>query len=70
VRELTLSDITVMAQGYCVIGLERTAQGSFRSVRPLPRRGHAWPAFFPYGRGSIFRYSPAATSKSMPHVED
>jgi hypothetical protein len=59
-----------MAQGYCIIGLERTAQGSFRSVRPLPRRGHAWPAFFPYGRGSIIRYSPATTSKSMPHVED
>ena len=69
-RELTLADITVMAHGYCVIGLERTAEGAFRSVRPLPRRGHAWPAFFPYGRGSIIRFSPATTSISMPHVED
>jgi len=70
VRELTLSDITVMAQGYCVIGLERTAEGAFRSVRPLPRRSHAWPAFFPYGRGSIIRFSPATTPALMPHVED
>jgi len=69
-RELILSDITVMAQGYCVIGLERIAQSAFRSVRPLPRRSYAWPAFFPYGRGSIIRFSPATTSITPPHLED
>jgi len=59
-----------MGQGHCVIGLEQTAQGAFHSVRPMPRRGYAWPAFFPYGRGSIIRFSPAATPLSPPHLED
>jgi hypothetical protein len=70
VRELILSDITVMGQGHCVIGLEQTAQGAFHSVRPMPQRSHAWPAFFPYGRGSIIRFSAAATPVSPPHLED
>ena len=43
-RDLILSDITVMGPGYCVIGLERVAQDAFRSVRPLPPRSYAWPS--------------------------
>ena len=69
-RDLILSDITVMGPGYCVIGLERVAQDAFRSVRPVPRRGNAWPETFPYGRGSMVRFIPAPTSASPPHLED
>ena len=69
-RDLILSDITVMGSGYCVIGLERVAQDAFRSVRPLPPRSYAWPATFPHGRGSLVRLVPAPTSASPPHLED
>jgi hypothetical protein len=68
--ELILSDITVMGLGYCVIGLERTAQGVFRSVRPMPHRSYAWPTTFPYNRGNKVRFMPAATLASPPHLED
>ncbi len=69
-RELILSDITLMGPGYCVIGLERVAENAFRSVRPLPPKSHAWPNTFPYGRGSTVRFIPAPTSASPPHLED
>ena len=69
-RELILSEITVMGPGYCVIGLERVAQGALRSVRPMPRMGAAWPKTFPYGRGSAVRFVPAPTAASAPHFED
>jgi hypothetical protein len=96
-RELILSDITVMGPGYCVIGLERAAQtcfptsaafpapeslpaadlqkeqvgaARFRSVRPMPRIGAAWPKTFPYSRGSVVRFVAAPTSASPPHLED
>jgi len=68
-RELILSDITLMGQGYCVIGLESEARGAYRSVRPLPRNSYAWPTF-PYGRGTLVRFSPAATVAPPPHRED
>jgi hypothetical protein len=69
-RELILSDITVMGPGYCVIGLERVAEGTFRSVRPMPRIGAAWPRTFPHSRGSIVRFVAAPTPTLPPHVED
>ncbi len=69
-RELILSDITVMGPGYCVIGLERVGQDAFRSVRPMPQIGAAWPRTFPYVRGSIVRFVPAPTSAAPPHLED
>ena len=69
-RELILSDITVMGPGYCVIGLERVAEGALRSVRPMPRAGAAWPKTFPYGRGSAIRFVPAPTAALPPHLED
>jgi len=69
-RELILSDITVMGPGYCVIGLEGVAPGALRSIRPLPRTGAAWPKTFPYGRGSAIRFVSAPTAASPPHLED
>jgi hypothetical protein len=69
-RELILSDITVMGPGYCVIGLERVAQGALRSIRPMPPAGAAWPKTFPYSRGSFVRFEPAHTFAAPPHLED
>jgi len=97
-RELILSDITVMGPGYCVIGLERVGSANldasasaalptpesmqaadlqkgrvcarFRSVRPLPRIGAAWPKTFPYSRGSTVCFLPAPSSAVPPHLED
>jgi hypothetical protein len=68
--ELILSDITEMGPGYCVIGVERVAQDSYRSIRPLPPRGYAWNKPFRYERGNGVRYVPAPTVASPPHIED
>ncbi len=67
--ELILSDITRMGAGLCVIGLERTESG-YRSVRPGPTRGHAWPAQFPYHRGDRIQYHLMPAETKPPHVED
>jgi hypothetical protein len=69
-RELILSDITEMGPGLCVIGVERATQDAFRSVRPVPPRGNAWPNTFPHRRGSIVGFDPAPTPASLPHIED
>lgn len=68
--ELILSDITVMGQGYCVIGLERLASGAFRSIRPMPPWGFAWREPFPYKRGDCVRFRPTNGMSSAPHIED
>ncbi len=68
--ELILSDITVMGEGYCVIGLERTGPDSFRSVRPFPLEAYAWREPFPYCRGNSVRIHPVPTVASRPHIED
>lgn len=68
--ELILSDITRMGTGLCVIGLERADSG-YRSVRPGPSRGHAWPSKFPYHRGDRLRFQLVpADSPAPPHLED
>jgi len=69
-KDLTLSDITIMREGYCVVGLEQAAQGVFHSVRPMPPRGYAWREPFHYGRGTMVRFVPVATLASSPHLED
>jgi hypothetical protein len=69
-REIILSDITEMGSGLCVIGLERLGQNEFRSIRPIPPMGHAWPLPFDFSRGSFVRFEPAATAVKSPHVED
>ena len=70
-RELILSDITVMGQGYCVIGLERIGPERFRSVRPMPPTGYAWREPFPYKRGDCVRFRPTTAGMApAPHVED
>lgn len=68
--ELILSDITVMGQGYCVIGLEKAAAEAYRSVRPLPPRAFAWREPFPFQRGDRVHFSAVATITAKPHVED
>jgi len=69
-RELILSDITLMGPGYCVIGLEKVQADSFRSVRPMPPWGFAWREPFPYSRGDQVRFHVSRAALSSPHVED
>ena len=67
--ELILSEITRMAQGYCVIGLE--AQGkAFRSVRPIPPMSYAWAPPWPHRRGDRLRFHLHKVPEVPPHVED
>jgi hypothetical protein len=67
--ELILSEITRMAQGYCIIGLE--SQGSiFRSVRPMPPRNYAWGHPWPHRRGERLRFQLQPVPSVPPHVED
>jgi hypothetical protein len=68
--ESILSDITIMGDGYCVIGLERASPDSWRSVRPMPPWGFAWREPFQYHRGDSVHYRPRPTKASPPHVED
>lgn len=67
--ELILSDITRMAGGYCVIGLEKKGE-QFRSVRPLPSAGNAWPASFAFNRGDCLQFSLSSVPLIRPHIED
>ena len=69
-RELILSDITEMGTGQCVVGIERIGANSFRSVRPMPPVGFAWPLALHCRRGSFVRFEPAATAAKPPHIED
>lgn len=66
--KLAISEITHMGSGLCVIGLEHVDQ-TFRSIRPLPPRGHAWERF-PYKRGDVLSFDFTGTPRSAPHVED
>ena len=68
--EIVLSDITLMGQGYCVIGLKQLAPGSVQSVRPRPRWGFAWCDPFRLRRGQSVLCSLVSASLSSPHVED
>jgi hypothetical protein len=68
--ELILSDITIMGQGYCVIGLEQLSPDSYRSVRPMPPWGFAWREPFPCRRGDVVTFQPVPTVVRRPHVED
>ena len=68
--ELILSDITRMGPGHCIIGLERVGS-AYRSVRPLPRFGNAWPKAFAHKRGERLQFSLSLGSLvQRPHVED
>ncbi len=66
--KLLISEITIMRPGFCVIGLEHRGE-SFRSIRPLPRRGAAWRQF-PYRRGEILQFELLELPGARPHVED
>lgn len=67
---LVLSDITVMGEGYCVIGLEEFSPQTFRSVRPMPPWGFAWREPFQFKRGDCVRLQPQPVPTTPPHVED
>jgi hypothetical protein len=69
-RELILSDITEMGSGQCIVGIERVGENAFRSVRPMPPIGYAWPAALGYERGDCVRFEDAPTAARPPHVED
>src|SRR5713101_433546 len=66
--ELLISEITRMANGLCVIGLERD-KDSFRSIRPMPNRGFAWNNF-PYQRADRVAFHLSAMQTVQPHLED
>lgn len=68
--ELILSDITIMGQGYCVIGLERSSAGEYRSMRPMPPWGFAWREPFPFRRGDRVTTSLQTIETKAPHFED
>lgn len=68
--ELILSDITVMGEGYCVIGLEEVSPNSYHSVRPMPPWGFAWREPFPFKRGDRVRFQSRPTTVARPHLED
>ncbi len=68
--ELILSDITIMGEGYCVIGLEQTSPDGYRSVRPMPPWGFAWREPFQFQRGACVHFRPRPTKVVPPHVED
>jgi len=67
--ELILSEITRMAQGYCIIGLEPQGK-AFRSVRPMPPRNYAWGHPWPHQRGDRLRFRLQSLPPVPPHVED
>lgn len=55
-RELILSDITEMGQGFCVIGVEHVAQDTFRSVRPVPQGAMHGPTHFPISAAGLYAF--------------
>lgn len=67
--DLILSEITWMGEGHCVIGLEALGD-RYRSVRPMPPTGNAWPAPFGYQRGDVLQFRLARIPVTAPHVED
>ena len=69
-KELILSDITMMGPGYCVIALEKNPANCFRSIRPLPGTGYAWREPFPYKRGDCVLSRLAEVRTPPPHNED
>jgi hypothetical protein len=68
-KELLISEITHMAAGLCVIGLERH-KGGYSSLRPIPHGLNAWRQF-PYHRADRIAFdlslSPGVTEH---HCED
>lgn len=67
--ELILSDITRMAGGHCIIGLQKAGQ-RYQSIRPLPPSGNAWPSDFPHHRGAVLMFELSRIQAVRPHVED
>jgi hypothetical protein len=68
--ELILSDITIMGQGYCVLGLEQISSDSYCSIRPIPPQGFAWREPFPFRRGDRVSARLWRVETRAPHFED
>jgi hypothetical protein len=68
--ELILSDITIMGQGYCVLGVEEVSDQTYRSIRPMPPCGFAWRDPFPFRRGDRVTSSLQTIETKAPHFED
>jgi hypothetical protein len=66
--ELLISEITLMREGFCVIGVKKEIEG-FRSVRPVPPRTIKWPQF-PYNRGDRVEFNLNRIPSMRPHLED
>jgi hypothetical protein len=66
--DLTITEITRMPPGFCVIGIEETGR-SFRSLRPIPPYTFSWRSFG-HQRGDILRFNLVPVPASRPHVED
>lgn len=66
--ELLISEITRMADGFCVIGLARNPTG-FCSLRPIPPSRFAWQPF-PYRRADRVDFHLYALPVVPPHFED
>jgi len=67
--ELILSEITRMKPGVCIIGIKPAEKG-YRSVRPGPPYGHAWPLRFPHHRGDKLQFELSEAGRIPPHIED
>src|SRR5271167_4768353 len=59
-----------MRPGYCVIGLQQVSTECFRSVRPMPTLGFAWPEPFAFRRGDHVGLLWIGIRTERPHVED
>jgi hypothetical protein len=68
VTELVISEITRMAGGFCVIGVER-AKGHVRSLRPVPPYSNYWKKF-PVERGARVTFKLSLRAAQPPHMED
>ena len=67
-KELLISEITRMGQGFCEIGLERN-DNTFTSVRPVPWGGGSW-IQFPYERADRISFELDPMPVTGPHFED
>jgi hypothetical protein len=67
-REIIISEITLMRESFCVIGLERR-EDRFVSIRPVPWGGGGW-IQFPYERGDWITFDFDAMPATFPHIED
>ena len=69
-KDLLISDITLMGDRFCVIGLAPVPNG-FVSIRPIPHSSYGWNGFV-HGRGDVVRFAghDNSSAPTPPHGED